>query len=1199
MTIPMTSGRRRLTTLATLAAVAGRLAAPCVGSAASITYDATDALLAKHCLECHGAKDPEGGLVMESHAGLLKGGESGPAIVPGKSSESLLILAVEGRWEKEGKKKIMPPGKRAKLDASEIATLKEWIAAGAPSTLSGKPRELVVPNVPPQSPARNAIQSLALSASNATLAVARYAEVELRSTATRETLRSLRGHRGNVNGVAFSKDGQILASVAGQPGLAGELFVWKSSDGSLIRKIDAHRDAIYSVDISPDGKLVATGSYDQEIMVWSLSDGSLIRSLHGHNGAVFDLAFRPDGKVLASASGDRTVKLWEVATGRRLDTLSQSTKDVYTLAWSRDGARLFAAGVDNRIRVWSVSATAQETTNPLLESRFAHEGSILRLVISLDGRSLASSAEDRTVKIWDAASLQEKAAFPSQPDLAPGLAFFKSGDDAFLAVGRLDGSTEHYKLTQPPSQAVTPPELLRLSPQGVRRGVASTLKAQGKNLAAAELRSGDPRLKARWRDSGSDSERTLEVAPAADMRRGTYTLTAAGPGGASKAVELWVDDIEQRFDDEASPGSDGKPAQLPVAWWATLRKPGDKRRFVFEARAGELLVLDLAAKSASSRLNARMELFGPDGLLVATGAPLEPGDPLIVYRVSSSGPHRVEVQDETLAGSADHFFRMSLGAFPFVVGAFPPSIPVGEARSVAWIGYNLPADAASMVKASEPGRIDVPLDPERCRFRSAPQLVAIERSGVLESEPNDAPGQALDVPVPGEAIGRLWRTDSASDVDHFGFHAKAGEILIIETYAAQQGSPADTKLEVLFPDGRPVPRALLQARRNTAINFRSVDAIGSGMRLDHYEEMELNELLYLGGDVMKFFRMPQGPDSDMVMYTRHGKRRAYLDTTSTGHALDEAGFIVTEHPPNATPANNGLPTFLLSYANDDDGDRALGTDSRLFFTAPADGRYVVRISEALGRGGERFSYRLLVRPPHPDFQVTLDGTNPAVPPGIGRMFTLKAERVDGFEGPIRVNVSGLPDGFSVSSPLVVEAGHDSAIGVITATKDAPQPKAETENRTQVTAEADIDGRLLISAVNPFGKIQRSETPPKLLVFLEPVGLTPGSSNQPSRIVIQPGQTVSAKLRVERHGHDDVITFEVNNLPHGVIVDNLGLNGITFLKGENERELFLSAAKWVQPMERPFFAMANQADRPCSAPVTLKIIPRSPSQAAAR
>src|SRR5207247_2854899 len=129
--------------------------------------------------------------------------------------------------------------------------------------------------------------------------------------------------------------------------------------------------------------------------LWDLQTGKETKTFSGHNGCVYDLAFRPDGKILASASADRTVKLWDVLSGERRETFSQPLKELYAVAFSPDGRHVVAGGADNRIRVWQVSESAAETTNPILHSKFAHEGAILNLVFSSDGQTLLSSSDDR------------------------------------------------------------------------------------------------------------------------------------------------------------------------------------------------------------------------------------------------------------------------------------------------------------------------------------------------------------------------------------------------------------------------------------------------------------------------------------------------------------------------------------------------------------------------------------------------------------------------------------------------------------------------------------------------------------------------------------------------------------------------------------------------------------------------------------
>jgi WD40 repeat protein len=427
-------------------------------------YDKIDALFQKHCLDCHNAKDAEGQLILESYDLLMKGGEDGPVVAPGKSAESILVKSVEGSFEKDGKRKIMPPGaKRKKLDSGEIALIKAWIDAGAKGPNGPrKPVELVTPKIPLKAAPRRPINSLAFAPQSELLAIARYSEVELWPLASssrgneahsekpkidQSLLTSgatkLGGHRGNVNAVVFSADGSQLFAAAGEAGLFGEVRQWNIADGKLVRVWEGHQDAIYCAALSPNGKILATGSYDQKVKLWDVTTGQELKALSGHNGAVFGVAFRPDGKILASASADRTIKLWNLEAGKRTDTLSQPLKEQYTVVFSSDGQRLYAGGADSRIRVWRISDTAVETTNPMLDAHFAHDGTILRLAFAPDGLLLLSCADDRTVKLWDAAALQQKSVFDRQRDWVAAAAFLSNDR---VAVGRLDGSVDVYDI---------------------------------------------------------------------------------------------------------------------------------------------------------------------------------------------------------------------------------------------------------------------------------------------------------------------------------------------------------------------------------------------------------------------------------------------------------------------------------------------------------------------------------------------------------------------------------------------------------------------------------------------------------------------------------------------------------------------------------------------------------------------------------
>src|SRR4030095_14868519 len=146
-------------------------------------------------------------------------------------------------------------------------------------------------------------------------------------------------------------------------------------------------------------------------------------------------------------------------------------------------------------------------------------------------------------------------------------------------------------------------------------------------------------------------------------------------------------------------------------------------------------------------------------------------------------------------------------------------------------------------------------------------------------------------------------------------------------------------------NGRPVERLLLQAVRDSHVTFRGIDSNSTDCRVENWEEKELHKYLSLQGEVVKLFRAPQGPDSGFLFYSSNGKRRAYFDTSATSHANDEPCYIVEPHPLGAKLVASGLPVFTLYYANDDDGERKLGTDSKLHFTAPADSAYLIRVRD--------------------------------------------------------------------------------------------------------------------------------------------------------------------------------------------------------------------------------------------------------------
>ncbi|MGE3806637.1 MAG: c-type cytochrome domain-containing protein, partial [Gemmataceae bacterium] len=282
-----------------------------------------------------------------------------------------------------------------------------------------------------------------------------------------------------------------------------------------------------------------------------------------------------------------------------------------------------------------------------------------------------------------------------------------------------------------------------------------------------------------------------------------------------------------------------------------------------------------------------------------------------------------------------------------------------------------------------------------------------------EVEPNDHSQQAQEVKLPVQITGTIsGRKDGQPDSDVFRFTARAGQQWVLEVNAGRSKSKLDSFIEILDDKGERVPRVVLQAVRDSYFTFRGKDSDTSDdFRLFNWKEMHLNDYLYANGEVVKLWHYPRGPDSGFKVYPGQGKRRGVFDTTPLTHALGEPCYIVKPFPPKARLTPNGLPTFTLYYQNDDDAERELGSDSRLFFEVPADGTYLVRIRDVRGFEGTDFKYTLTIRPRQPDFRIRLIGTDPVVGAGSASEFTVKADRIDGFDGPIRVEVTGLPPGF--------------------------------------------------------------------------------------------------------------------------------------------------------------------------------------------
>ena len=463
------------------------------------------------------------------------------------------------------------------------------------------------------------------------------------------------------------------------------------------------------------------------------------------------------------------------------------------------------------------------------------------------------------------------------------------------------------------------------------------------------------------------------------------------------------------------------------------------------------------------------------------------------------------------------------------------------------------------------------------------------------TEPDDTPATARVVPLPVAISGTI---DRPGDVDHVRFTARRGERFILEIDAARSKSRLDSRIEVLDATGTPVEQVVLQAVRDSFFTFRGKDSSQSDdFRLQNWTEMELDEYLYAGGEVVRLWLYPRGPDSGFKVYPGAGTRHTFFGTTAVTHALGEPAWIVSPLPPGTAPVPNGLPVFRVPFANDDEPTRRFGADSQLLFTAPADGEYVARVSDVRGFGLQRpdddWHYTLTIRPPRPAFAVQVGGRDAQVSPGSGRELEFTTERFEGFEGPIRIVAEGLPAGFTFHGPIDLEARQRRALAVLSAAADAVDPDAAADAAVKLTAVAEIDGREVVQDLGTLGNLTLGP-PPKLTVRITAAdGSVPADG--PLEFALRPGETITARVVVERRDFADRVELggddSGRNLPHGLYVDNIGLNGLLVVEGQTEREFFITASPVAKPGRRLFHLRAAPDGGQTSPPAVITVLPR--------
>ncbi|OKH43233.1 hypothetical protein NIES2101_31080 [Calothrix sp. HK-06] len=215
---------------------------------------------------------------------------------------------------------------------------------------------------------------------------------------------------------AFSPDGKLLAT-----GTDSEICLWQVADSQQLLYLKGHTAWVVAIAFSPNGEIIASGSNDQTIRLWNTQTGQCIKTLRGHSSWVQSVAFSPDGETVASGSNDQTIKLWNTQTGQCLKTLNGHTGRVFSVAFSKNGDTLVSSGEDQTLRLWNID------NEECLRIIGAQINWILSVALSPDGQTLAVASNGKTVKLWNIQTGECINTLPGYSDFVWAVAFSPDG----------------------------------------------------------------------------------------------------------------------------------------------------------------------------------------------------------------------------------------------------------------------------------------------------------------------------------------------------------------------------------------------------------------------------------------------------------------------------------------------------------------------------------------------------------------------------------------------------------------------------------------------------------------------------------------------------------------------------------------------------------------------------------------------------
>ncbi|MBM3785113.1 MAG: hypothetical protein FJW30_12175 [Acidobacteria bacterium] len=727
------------------------------------------------------------------------------------------------------------------------------------------------------------------------------------------------------------------------------------------------------------------------------------------------------------------------------------------------------------------------------------------------------------------------------------------------------------KTDHPTGTRLTPPNIRDISQRGVARGTTVELNVEGFNLAGAKrIVFSDPAIQGRIL-------RIKELPDLAEVRlgsNGTASTVDLGPLPARNqvTVELDIDPetpigpVSFRIETPLGTSPEGTllvepyygestdkepndtietaiEAFLPSILAGAIARPGDMDYFKIVLKAPATLVFDNGAGMVGSTLQPVVAVLDAGGDVVREYG-LDGGVETVTFthKFEKAGTYFVRVTDFEKSGRASNTYRIKAGEFAVVSSAFPLGVQRGKQAEIALRGAHLESAKATVTgQASKEDPNAVFLRPSESFHRL--KLAIGDEPEVLSANGGAlAAAQAVTLPV--TANGNL----NGNAREHwYRFTGRRGQVLVVDVNARRLGSELDSFVEIRDAQGAPVETAVLRPVVETFTVLRDHDSAQPGVRISHWNNIAVGDYMQLGHEVAQVAAMPRTPDEDIRFESFMGQRRAYFNTSNEALAIDKAVYKVQVLQPGARPAPNGMPLTRV-FAQNDDGGPGWGKDSYLRFTVPADGAYHVVIRDTAGQTRGHLAYRMTVREPRPDYQLSIAPVNPNVPRGGAIPITATAIRTDGFDGPIEVSLENLPAGFTATK-AVIRPGQNSAVLVLRAAGDAK-----------------LDHSVPLLAKGRAGAMEREANPEDALKLISLAPKADVVMTSTTKVVeMEPGGMGTVSVKIARNnGFGGRVPVDVLNLPPRTLLPSFGLNGVLLNEDETERTFEIAATPQAEP-----------------------------------